>query len=128
MTGGESLSLQASAADAGKRCRGLRSLTRRADFARVYREGRSWANSLMVLRAMSNGLPCNRYGLVVSKSVGGAVVRNHVKRRLRESLRVMSLRQGWDVVCIARSAAASADYPRFRQGLDQLLGRARMLE
>ncbi|MDP2743673.1 MAG: ribonuclease P protein component [Dehalococcoidia bacterium] len=103
-------------------------MTRRADFARVYREGRSWANSLLVLRALHNGLPCNRYGLVVSKSVGGAVVRNLLKRRLRESLRVMSLRQGWDVVCIARSGSASANYPRLKQALDELLGRARFLE
>ena len=104
------------------------SLTRRADFARVYREGRSWANGLLVLRAMNNDLPCNRYGLVVSKSVGGAVVRNRMKRRLRESLRVMSLLQGWDVVCIARSGSALANYPRLKQALDELLVRARFLE
>ncbi len=104
------------------------SLTTKAEFTRVYREGKSWANTLLVVRTSVNDLPCNRYGLVVGKRLGGAVVRNRVKRRLREILRGMSLHQGWDIVCIGRSAAASANYPRLKQSLGELMSRGRVLE
>ena len=101
-------------------------LTRRADFADVYNEGKSWANRLVVVRARPNGLENSRLAFVAGKRVGNAVVRNRLKRLLRESVRTMSLQPGWDVVLIARGAAAQASYHQLKKALEQLLWRVRI--
>ncbi len=80
------------------------------DFRRVRRLGRSWAHPLMVLFAAPNGEDRIRVGVSVSKRVGGAVVRNRAKRRIRENVRVRldSLIPGSDLLFIVRPAAAQA--------------------
>lgn len=64
-----------------------------------------------------------RVGLVVSKAVGGAVVRNRTKRRLRHAMRdrVGRLPLGLDVVVRANPPAAEADQTRLGAELDRLL-------
>lgn len=102
-------------------------LRRREDFAAVHRRGRSWANALLVVRALPNGLAQTRVGFSISKRVGNAVVRNRIKRRLREAIRALSPRAGHDLVLIAREPAGAADFQVLQAGLRSLLGRARLL-
>jgi ribonuclease P protein component len=99
-------------------------LTKSKDFATVHRKGRSLADRLLVLRFLKNDLGHNRYGFVVGRRVGKAVVRNRVRRRLREAIRAEGLEGGWDVVVIARSGAAAADYHALRRSLARLVERA----
>jgi ribonuclease P protein component len=83
-------------------------LSRSAEFDRVFRQGRSHANRVLVLygfpRAGEGEL---RLGLSVSRRVGGAVERNHVKRLLREAFEqeLARLPEGHDVVIVARPEA-----------------------
>lgn len=80
-------------------------LTRSAEFERVYRQGRSWANRHLVLYAFPNAtVDQPRVGLSVSRRVGGAVQRNRVKRVLREAVDATrgEFRGGCDVVVVAR--------------------------
>ena len=84
-------------------------------------------SNLVVMKALSNQLSLSRYGLLVSKRVGKAVTRNRVKRLLREVLRLKPLEPGWDIVFIARSAAASASYAELEKSVVGLLSRARLL-
>jgi ribonuclease P protein component len=107
--------------------RGEKYLTRAAQYKSVYSKGGSWANSLLVLKALANGLPIARYGFSVSRRVGKAVVRNRVKRLLREILRVTPLPPGWDIIFIARSPAASASYAELEESVKGLLSRAGLL-
>ena len=99
----------------------------RRDFLAVYRRGRAWTHRFLVLRTLPNGLPHNRYGFVVSKRLGNAVARNRLKRRLREGVRPLTVRPGWDVVLLARPPAATATYQQLREALVDLLSRARLL-
>ena len=69
----------------------------------------------------------SRFGFSIGKRVGKAVIRNKVKRRLREAARLTSVQEGWDIVVIGRKEAGSADYNRLRRSLLGLLGRARLL-
>jgi ribonuclease P protein component len=102
-------------------------LKRPQDFAEVRRKGRSWSNSALVLVALPNGLEMSRFGFTVGKKVGNAVVRNRIKRRLREVVRHSEVARGWDLVVIARGEAASADFQGLGLALRSLLRRAHLL-
>jgi len=102
-------------------------LTKERDFEAVFSKGRSWSNNWVVLRALPNELGLNRYGFSVGKRLGKAVVRNRVKRLLREGVRLTPTKDGWDMVFIARQKAAEADYPTFKGAIEELLSRARLL-
>lgn len=78
----------------------------------------------MVLRAVPNELDITRYGFTVSRRVGKAVVRNRVKRLLREILRQTPVKTGWDMVFIARIPAAGGKYAELERSVDNLLRRA----
>jgi ribonuclease P protein component len=104
-----------------------RRLRRRKDFAAVYREGRAQANQLLVIRVHANGGGVSRFGFVAGKAVGGAVVRNRVKRRLREAARAMGIRPGYDIVIGARKPASTATYLKLRKSLGALASRAGVL-
>ncbi len=103
-------------------------LRRRQDFQTAYRRGRSWAHRLLALHALPRG-EAARVGITVSKKVGGAVVRNRVRRRLREAvrLRLPSWRRGVDLVVVARSAAAEASFEELGAALDEVAKRGRLV-
>ena len=101
-------------------------LTRSSDFARVYDQGKSWANNLLVMRAIPSGREQSRVGFSVSKRVGNAVVRNRVKRMLREAVGLTSWKTGWDVVLIARTGTAASDFHQVRQAVEDLAQRSKM--
>ena len=102
-------------------------LTKDSEFATVAKQGRTWTHKLMLLKTSPNGLEFNRYGFIVSRKVGRAVVRNQVKRRMREVARLTTVTPGWDLVFIARSEAANAQYQDLKAAMKLLLQRARLL-
>ena len=81
-------------------------------FRRLYAKGKSAAAPALVLYVRRNGNKENRLGLTVSTKVGKAVVRNKVRRRLREIYRLHQheLARGWDLVVVARVKAAFVPY------------------
>jgi ribonuclease P protein component len=107
--------------------RGEQYLTRSEQYALVYDKGSSWASELVVMKALPNQLDRSRYGFSVGKRLGGAVVRNRVKRRMREILRALPLEAGWDIIFIARSKAAAASFANLEKTVRGLLSRAKIL-
>ena len=102
-------------------------LRKDSEFAQVREHGRTWTSDLVVLKLLRNGLNHNRYGFVAGKRLGKAVVRNRVKRLLREAVRSIPTEPGWDIVLIARNSAAGAGYQRIGVAVSRLLLRAQVL-
>jgi len=104
--------------------RGEQHLTKKTQFDLVYDEGKTWAGREIVVKALPNGLELSRYGFTVSRRVGNAVVRNRVKRFLREIIRQTPLQPGWDIIFIARTTAAESDFNNLGKSVQKLLHRA----
>jgi len=102
-------------------------LTRRAQYLAVYKSGKAAADKLLVIKVLPNNLSVLRAGFSVTKEIGKATVRNHVKRLLKENLRVLVVKPGWDIVLIARRPAANTDYHEIGRSIIKLLSRLDLL-
>lgn len=98
-------------------------------FRRLYHTS-GQANAFMVLYARRNRTGRNRVGITVSKKLGKAVVRNRVRRRLREIYRLNEekFQPGWDIVVVARSRAVEAPFSRLMDGYLSLAKKAGILQ
>ena len=97
-----------------------------ARISEIHRRGRSVANGLLVMRVLPNGLDRSRFCFIAGKRVGKAVVRNRVKRRLREVVRNSAAAPGWDTVLIARKGAGDADFRQLERAVHNLIRRTRL--
>ena len=106
-------------------------LTRRAEFLLVAARGRKAATPGLVLQALArdDDAPA-RLGFTVTKKVGNAVVRNRVKRLMREIVRkhLWRFSSGYDLVVIARKGAAESAYVESETQLLKLLVKARVMD
>lgn len=97
-------------------------------FRRLYAT-RGQANSYLVLYAKRNRTDRNRVGITVSRKLGHAVVRNRVRRRLREIYRLheAEFSPGWDIVVVARSRAVNASFDALTDAYLKLADKAGVL-
>lgn len=104
----------------------LPTLRRRADFDAVMRSGTARSHRILVLRWRHTDRAETRIGLSTPRAIGGAVVRNRVRRRLREIVRerLGDIGAGYDLLLIARPDAAGASFAELRSALATLLERA----
>ncbi len=80
------------------------------------------------MRSLAGPLPWSRFAYSIPRRVGNAVTRNRLRRRLREALRSLPLREGFDLVIVARPPAAQASFHALKTELTLLLRRARLLD
>ncbi len=117
----------------GERLRRMQRLRSPRDFQRVRAQGKRVSGAVLFLgyaaRSESDDSGFTRIGFSVSRRVGGAVIRNRVKRRLREVIRreLARIAPGYDLVITARPGAADARMETLKQDVAVLLARARLL-
>jgi ribonuclease P protein component len=108
----------------------LTTLRRKADFDAIGRSGSVRSTRLLVLRWLRTDRAETRIGMSTPRSLGGAVQRNRVRRRLRELVREQlrereaTLGAGYDLLLIARPEAARASHAELREALRSLLERS----
>lgn len=106
------------------------SLKKNSDFRRLYSKGKSAAGPYAVVYCRRNREGVNRVGFTVSAKLGHAVVRNRIRRQLREIYRLnsSSLKQGYDVIIVARGRCVGAEYGRIESSVLDAFSRLSLLE
>ena len=106
------------------------SLKQNSDFRAVYARGKSAVSQRTVVYCRKNRRDQNRVGFTVSRKLGNAVTRNRVRRRLREIMRLhaSSLRQGYDLILVARTRAVDADYGKLEADVLRCLDQLHLLK
>ena len=110
----------------------IESLKKRYSFTQVYNHRRSVANRLLVLYIKESSYNESRFGISISRKVGGAVVRNRIKRLIREQIRlhIKDIAIGFDMVIVVRTAATlpkDVAFKKIGQALLDLLDRQNVL-
>jgi ribonuclease P protein component len=98
-------------------------LVRRGEFDAVYRAGKRRSSSHFTVFFRANELPQSRFGFSIKKALGGAVLRNRIRRRLREVVRChrLEIPAGWDIVVHPKSSVARAPFAALAADLLRLL-------
>ena len=96
-------------------------LLRSAEYRRIYDEGSKFVGPLFAAFYLRTEGP-SRVGYTTPRALGGSVVRNRIKRRLREVVRVAlpSLEPGWEIVFNPRRAARDAELSRLTSEVERL--------
>lgn len=100
------------------------------EFRRLYRRGQSAATPFLVVYALKTRRPVNRIGLTVSPKLGGAVVRNRIKRLLREAYRLHEheIMRSYDFIIVARTRMVGTDCSRTERELMRAMKRLGLVE
>lgn len=98
-------------------------LVRRGEFDAVYRAGKRRSSSHFTVFSRANGLSLSRFGVSIKKALGGAVVRNRARRRIREIVRChrAEIPAGWDIVIHPKSGVERAEFAALTADLLRLL-------
>lgn len=99
-------------------------------FKKVYTKGRYFAEDYLVLYVLKNNELSNKVGYSVSKKVGNSVIRNRVKRLMKENFRQVckDLKTGYYLVFTARIKSKDANYYDIKNSMKRALNRARLFK
>ncbi len=98
-------------------------LLRAPDFTRVFRRGRCFRDRVMRIHCLESRMDRSRLGLVVSRKVGNAVVRNRVKRRLRSVFqgRKSTLPATLDIVVVASPKHGEGTFEEYARAFEKFI-------
>ena len=103
-------------------------LTKRKDFERVYKKGRGIKADSLFLKILENEQEATRIGIVISKKVSKrAVIRNKIKRRIREIVKKNNFLPGFDLVIITYPQIKEKDFHQLEIEINQLFKKAKCL-
>ncbi|MGB2762400.1 MAG: ribonuclease P protein component [Minisyncoccales bacterium] len=102
-------------------------LRKKNDFDRVFKQGRGYRHGFLFLKVLDNDLGFTRFGVVVSKKISNkAVVRNKIKRQLREILKKKTdtVKKGLDIVFLTNSGIEKENFKDIEQEVEEILKKA----
>ena len=104
-------------------------ITRANDFKRVRQNGKAYSHPLVVILVLQVPADAKRFGIIVGKSVGNAVKRNLVKRRIKSIANelIYKINKNVDILLIAKPSIASAEFIDIRQAIEDGLRRAQLI-
>jgi len=99
------------------------------EFRRLYQKGKSAVTPFLVVYCRPNRLGHNRLGITTGVKLGKAVVRNRCRRRIREVYRLAQprMKQGYDLVVVARSRCCNGPYLKLSAAFDKALSQLGLL-
>ncbi len=105
------------------------SINENREFMFMYRRGKSFAADCIVIYFRKNNKSHIRLGITVTKKVGKAVVRNRVRRRIREAFSELcpGISRSCDIIIVARTKAAESSYSEIRSAMKYLMHKAELL-
>jgi len=105
-------------------------LTRSNDIKRVRRVGKSYAHPLVVLVLSFTPETSTRIAIITGKSIGGAVERNRVRRRMRAICAsfLPSMKKGFQAVLIGRAPSGGATFEELEQSVENVFRRANLIQ
>ena len=99
------------------------------EFRAIYQNGVSLADRNLVLHYMPRKQEAGRFGITVSSKVGNAVIRNKLKRQIREILRVNrdTISPSYDIIFVVRVRCREADFAQIKKSVRYLLKKSGLL-
>jgi ribonuclease P protein component len=97
-------------------------------FRYIYSRGKSFANKKLVIYYIKNNDEKLRVGISISKKVGKAVVRNRLRRLIKENIRLnQNLKSGYSMIFLARVGADDLDFNTMKSSINHLLKRCDLI-
>lgn len=106
-------------------------LKRKKDFERVLKKGKLLVKDFLILKTVKNNLKTTRVGLVVSQKVSKkAVLRNKVKRKIREAVRdnLKKIKLGYDLIFFAKKAIERKSLSEIKKEVEDLIAQAKLFK
>ncbi len=105
-------------------------LSKNSDFKKVYNKKKSFANKLLVMYVLENGMDTIRLGVSVSKKVGNSIVRHRLARLIREAFRLNSHKiiKGLDIVVVARAGLKDKGYDETHKAMVHLFALHKIID
>lgn len=103
-------------------------ITAAKEYNNIYKNGKKIPGKYMIMFILENTLGYNRFGFVTSKKVGKAVLRNRIKRQLRDLVRRMQpqWKQGYDIVLVVRYRADKVEFDHLKNDLSGFMRKAKL--
>jgi len=105
-------------------------LKRKRDFERVFKKGQGFKQGFLYLKIKENSLKSSRFGFIVSKKFSPkATIRNKIKRRLRELVKIKlpEIKKGIDAIIVVMPGAEN-EFQKLRDTLDKLFKKAKIIK
>ena len=105
-------------------------LRKNDDFKKVYKKGKNYWNRNLILYIMKNGLDYTRIGFSVTKKIGNSVVRNKIRRRMKEICRqnLNNIGKGYDIIFIPKKNVVDITYRDLKSAMLHILKKSNILE
>lgn len=100
------------------------------EFKNIYKLGKNYWNRNLILYVKKNGLDETRVGYTITKKIGNAVIRNKLRRKMKEIYRLNfhNIRQGYDLIFIAKKSIKDIPYKELEGSMIHIMSIAKVLK